>query len=442
MLPTTKFLNNQLQQIVIGKTAQGHVTAGLLTELKNLPDSYDALAGFAERVRSLPLRTDWLYVEPNELEEIWAECDPHRPMGQIGSPSVPDCVEKTRTAFLSAVCGCILGKPLEIDPTLPELKNAGESVGEWPLHDYIPEKLLNALGKRHGDWSETVRETIQYVAPDDDINYSILGMLALEKKGLAFARTDLMDLWLHNLPPLFTWGPERAFLLRSGMHSIDAQGEPPFQNWVEMWNPSDEACGAAIRVDAYGYACPGRPALAAELAWRDSGMTHRRAGIYASMFIAAAIATAYVACDPLDIFRTALQFVPRKSRFYEIVSDCLSIVASASDWLEGYEGIHAKYKEYGHCRLYQECGLLINSARFATGIADAFCKQVSQGCDTDCFGEIIGSIMGAYFGPGNLDPRWLAPFNDDLRTSLACFHDRSLQSVARRMGQLSELGLR
>ena len=31
-------------------------------------------------------------------------------------------------------------------------------------------------------------------------------------------------------------------------------------------NPSDEQCGAMIRADAYGYACPGRPALAAELA--------------------------------------------------------------------------------------------------------------------------------------------------------------------------------
>jgi hypothetical protein len=80
--------------------------------------------------------------------------------------------------------------------------------------------------------------------------------------------------------------------------------------------------------------------------------------------------------------------------------------------------------------------LLINSARFATSIEDAFCKQVSQGCDTDCFGEIIGSIMGAYFGPGHLDERWLKPFNDDLRTSLATFHERSLRSVAKRMAKL------
>jgi hypothetical protein len=48
---------------------------------------------------------------------------------------------------------------------------------------------------------------------------------------------------------------------------------------VAVLNPKDEYCGALIRADAYGYACPGRPALAAELAWRDASLTHRRTGI-------------------------------------------------------------------------------------------------------------------------------------------------------------------
>ena len=65
--------------------------------------------------------------------------------------------------------------------------------------------------------------------------------------------------------------------------------------------------------------------------------------------------------------------------------------------------------------------------------------QVAQGCDTDCFGEIIGSIMGAYFGPGHMDERWLNPFNDDLRTALGTFHERSLLAVADRMSRLPSL---
>ena len=44
-------------------------------------------------------------------------------------------------------------------------------------------------------------------------------------------------------------------------------------------NPADEHCGAMIRADAYGYACPGDPARAAALAHRDATLTHRRTGV-------------------------------------------------------------------------------------------------------------------------------------------------------------------
>jgi ADP-ribosylglycohydrolase len=159
------------------------------------------------------------------------------------------------------------------------------------------------------------------------------------------------------------------------------------------------------------------------------------------MFIAAAIANAFVLQDRLGIFETALQFVPQRSRFYEITADCLAMVRQADDWLDGYERIHAKYAEYGHCTNYQEVGTLINTMRFAEDVEDGICIQVAQGNDTDCFGEIAGSLLGAYFGPGNLDERWLEPFNDEIRTSLAGFYERSLSAVAARMGKLPRLVL-
>ena len=65
------------------------------------------------------------------------------------------------------------------------------------------------------------------------------------------------------------------------------------------------------------------------------------------------------------------------------------------------------------------------------------CMQASQGNDINSFGATAGVILGAYFGPEGLDERWLAPFNDDLRTGLARFHERSLAGMARRMGELS-----
>ena len=69
-------------------------------------------------------------------------------------------------------------------------------------------------------------------------------------------------------------------------------------------------------------------------------------------------------------------------------------------------------------------------------VGDGVCKQVSQGNDTDSFGATAGSLLGAYLGPGHLEERWLAPFADDLHTTLAQFYERSLAKVARRMGEL------
>lgn len=49
---------------------------------------------------------------------------------------------------------------------------------------------------------------------------------------------------------------------------------------------------------------------------------------------------------------------------------------------------------------------------------------------------MAGSILGAYFGMEGLKERWLAPFNDDLRTGLAWFYERWLGAMAKTMGRL------
>ena len=436
MLPPYNLLRAQLRAVIANKEEQGHDVAGLAEELAILPDSYDFLAAFARRLASLPLRQNWPYVEPSELEEIWAECDPARPTEPIGKISLREASRRVEAAFLGSVCGCVLGKPVEINPTLAQLREVLEGAGEWPLNDYFSEQVIAKLNGMHPSWSETARERIRYVAPDDDLNYTILGMLILEKYGINLNQDSVRDTWLIHLPIGTTFGPERTMLLKAGMNTLGGGDPAALGDWVTVLNAGDEYCGALIRADAYGYACPGRPALAAELAWRDASWSHRRTGIYGAMFVAAAIAAAQVMEDRLGIFRVALQFVPRRSRFYAIAADSLSEVSKATDWLDGYERIHGKYAQYTHCRIYQEIGTLMNTLRFAENVGDGICKQVSQGNDTDSFGATAGSLLGAYFGLGYLEPRWLEPFHNDIHTALAWFYERSLSRLAKRMGEL------
>lgn len=441
MLPTIPQLRAHLRSVITDKDRQGHRVEGLAEELDALPDSYDQLAALAARLATLPLRADWPHVEPSDWAGIEAELAPDRPRGVLRTIDPADAAARVQAAFLGRVCGCILGKPIEFDPTLADIQAALEPQGEWPLRDYISTKAAHGFARRpHGDWVETVRERIGWVAPDDDINYTLIGMMVLERHGRDFRRQDLLRIWFKYLTPGTMWGPERTTMAKLVLHLLPF-AEPEVDDatldrWVTELNPHDEFCGAMIRADAYGYACPGRPDLAAELARRDASVTHRRTGIYGTMFAAAAIATAFVARDPLEIFQVALRFVPRRSRFHAIVADSLEEVARASDWLDGYRRIHGKYGQYSHCHVYQEAGTLINTLRFATDVGDGICKQVMQGNDTDSFGATAGSILGAYFGPGHLEDRWLAPFHDDLRTKLAGFADRSLSAVAARLAEL------
>jgi len=437
MLPSYTLLRKRLQQVIAEKEEQGHLVDGLTRELALLPDRYDSLSDFALKVCELPLRNDWSYTEPNELEQIWEECDPGRPLGMMSSLSSSQTAAKVQTAFLSAVCGCVLGKPVEMNFDLYQIKHALENLNEWPLKDYFPAKIVQELSIPYPIlWEESVHEHISHVPWDDDLNYKILNMLVIEKHGIHFTNDDVRALWLQQLPIESVFGPERTMLLKAAFQTLEAGEETDFHHWVSVLNPKEEWCGALIRADTFGYACPGRPALAAELAWRDASWTHRRTGIYGAMLIAAAIASAFVLQDPMDIFVTALKFIPQKSRLYEMVSDCFMEVCSADDWLDGYDRIHGKYQQYGFCRLYQEIGTLINTMRFAKDIGEGICMQVCQGNDTDSFGATAGSLLGAFHGSEGFDDRWIRPFNDEMRTSLARFYERSLSKITQRIGEL------
>lgn len=438
MFPTHAQLRDKLHAVLRDKDAQGHQTDGLSSQLDALPDSYDALMHFAHEIAGLPMRADWPHVEPDELDDIWAECDPNRPQSTLGALDTQDLSRRVEAAFLGSVCGCVLGKPLEINPTLAELREALEKTGDWPLRDYISQSTLGGLRSRHESWPNTTRENIRFVEPDDDMNYTILGMIVLEKYGLKFSKENLRDAWLHHLTLGTAWGPERVVLAKAAVGHTFNEGKAPVADWPRVLNWGDELCGAQIRADAYGYAAAGRPALAAELAWRDASFTHRRTGTYATMWTAAAIATAAVVDEPLEVFRIANMFVPQQSRFFHTVSTALDEVAQSSDWLDGYGRIHDKFGEYSHCRVYQESGTLINTLRWAESVGDGFCMQVSQGNDTDSYGATAGSILGMFFGPGHLEERWLTPFNNDIHSGLAWFFERSLSTLAKRMGQLPQ----
>ncbi len=435
-------LRVHVKKLICARSIDGFDVADLERRADELDGSLDAALDLVRSLSSARRRSDWPYHEPDGLEDIHDASAPLRSLGKIQDVPLGEASARVESAFLGSVCGCILGKPVEFNPSLATLEALFRAVGEWPICNYVSEKLRPGteahLGWSMSYWNRTYREHIQFVMPDDDLNYSILGMLLLEAWGTGLTTDYVRQAWGMHLPISSTFGPERSTL---GYLALEGELPEPFTTLLTGGDPRGvRHCGAQIRADAYGYACPGNPALAADLAFQDASLTHRGSGLYATMWTAAAIAVAQTApVDPLDIFRVANQYVPQESRFLEAVARGLSLVESATDWRSGYEAIHAELGGCGgsHCAVFEESATLINTLKFARRVDDGICMQVMQGNDTDSYGATAGSLLGAYFGPGLLDhERWIAPFNDTLHTSLAWFYESSLSAVAKRMGDL------
>ena len=333
MLIKYETLKERLHGVILNKGEQGYDVSGLKEKLDTLPESFDSIMSFIDDINSIKIRDDWEYVEPNSIDEIKSNSDPDRIQSKICDVNLDDSSKRVETAFLSSLSGCILGKPLEASLTGDEIKDALVKSNQWPLSYYVSGSIKEFLPRVHPSHIETTRENITYVAPDDDINYTIMGMLILEKYGTKFTHENMEELWIHHLPINTTFGPERTRLLNVGINSLDPISRSNFsskggvgkskdkENYKkkldainDYLNPGDELCGAAIRADAYGYALPGNPELASELAARDASFTHNRTGIYGTMFIAAIISCAQVMNDKEEIIRTCLLYTSPSPR--------------------------------------------------------------------------------------------------------------------------------
>lgn len=435
LLPSLEVLRTLVARVIDDATEQGHDTAGLAERLQRTPASYDALLAFAEEVPALPMRDGWPYVEPDDEESLAALLT----VAPVGYDAAT-VAARVRTSVLARVSGCILGKPFESDPTFEEMRAWLEPHGEWPLRDYVSETAHAGLPRPQRQWRELVRERIRHVCEDDDLAYTALGIALLERHGDGFTAADIRRLWHYELPVRATFGPERTQLLATAMSALLGDESLDGPGWAQVLNPASEWCGALIRADAYGWACPGDPARAAALARRDAWVTHQRTGVYASGFVAAAIATALVSApdDRLAPLRAGLAQVPPQSRLAGALVHALDAVSTAQTWGEAHERVRSRFAGYTHCRVYQEIGTLAVTLRFAESVGHGIGLQVSMGNDTDSFGATAGALLGALLGPEAFDAeRWVAPFRDTIHLPLALHHDTSLTRLADRAAALA-----
>ncbi|MCD7437679.1 ADP-ribosylglycohydrolase family protein [Streptomyces lincolnensis] len=387
-----------------------HLANDLLDELADLPST------LAES-------------EPTSLADIRAAC-PNWPTPPP-TPTAPPTHAALEAAWLGRAAGCLLGKPVEKLP-LTAIRALARSTGNWPLTTYftakgVPQDLLAAHPWNRRSAPTSLAENIDGMPEDDDLNYPLLNLLLLQRHGRTFTTTDVATLWLEELPAGRTFTAERIAyrnLLLGLNPPRTARQRNPFREWI----------GALIRADVHGWTNPGDPAAAAEQAHRDATLTHTANGVYAAMFIAAAIAHATTGtADIHSCLRTGLTVIPPHSRLATAITHGIRLAHDHEDFDTVVDELHATYADTHHwVHAIPNTALIAAALTHAHGdFTGSVCRAVSGGWDTDSNGATAGSIAALLTGtPEELPDRWTAPLKNRLSTTVGDFDGTGFDTLA------------
>ena len=330
----------------------------------------------------------------------------------------------------------MLGKPVEVlsfQQGRAGLDTYLQEAGAVPLRDYIPlveGTIVDRLGRA------CCSGHIVRAEPDDDINYTLLALLLLEDKGVAFDTADIARAWLRLLPAGATWTAERAAYrtLLNRMADEFVNGEEAGFDLVECSdNDYNEWIGAHIRADLYGWVCPGRPALAADLARRDASFSHRGEGIYGAMFIAA-LGAAIPTDDCLDTaIDTALTQIPNDCK----VAAAVKFGRELAGKPDAVNQLHKKYDGMSPVHTINNLALVTWALCSADGdFSAAVGDAVAAGWDTDCNGATVGGLFGLTGTP--IPESWTRPWAGRIGLSLAGLGEAQLDNVVARTVTVAE----
>lgn len=332
-------------------------------------------------------------------------------------------------AWLGRAAGCVLGIPCE-GMSKEAIRNAADYFGmKYPLKGYWKMDPKPGLGPESLHYGVTPRRKflaggIDRIGADDDLTYTLVGLLVLEEHGPDFTPQDVGAAWLEYLPMACTAEHVALENLKKGLKPPQtAEKDNPYSDWI----------GADIRSDAWGYVAAGRPEKAAELAWRDAVVSHKAAGVHGEMFFSAVIAAAFVVKDPTEALTIGLSEIPRNCRVARAVKSALKRCRADEDWDKTTDGILAKYAGMAGAHTLNNAELTVAGLYYGRGgFGKTIALTVMGGVDTDCTGATAGSIMGAILGAKGLPKKWVSPFGDKVESYLIGRKKWRSSDIARR----------
>lgn len=368
-----------------------------------------------EMVINAPLRTDYKYNEPLNLEEIKTL---RKPFGfDAAMPKADTFRKKLLGAWTGRACGCLLGKPIECirsDELIPLLKETGN----YPMNRYILSSDITDEVCSHykfGLKNKPYADTVDGMPVDDDTNYVALAQQIIEDYGRDFDSRDIATAWM-KYQSVFSYFTAERIAFVNFINCIEPPASAIYKNVCREW------IGAQIRGDYFGYINPGNPEKAAEMAFKDASISHIKNGVYGEMFVSAMIACAAVTDSIDNIILGGLAQIPSTSRLYEAVMKIYDGFKNGVTVDECFDIIHAEYDEHtdhGWCHTISNAMIVTAALLYGGGdFGKSICCAVGMAFDTDCNGATVGSILGMRNGIDGIDDYWKKPVNGKIHTSI------------------------
>ncbi|NCF44450.1 MAG: hypothetical protein GWP70_06460 [Proteobacteria bacterium] len=389
-------------------------------------DDEPALRQLLKELAALQPAAGFSFDEPEDLAAIRAA----RPDGprKLQLPADLDLNDRIYDAWLGRAAGCALGKPVEKWPK-DTIAAYLEHYGALPLSDYIPAgKGFPANHASHYTFSgmDCARGKITHMPRDDDMDYTIIGLAVLEQYGIDFTPVQVGLTWLDRLPYNLLYTAERIAyrnLINGIVPPASARTENPFREWI----------GAQIRADVWGYVTPGRPELAAELAFRDACISHSKNGIYGAMFLAALLAASYATSDGKKLIEIGLSEIPANCRLAVAIQHTLQWCDEYEHWQQTWHQINEHYGHYADVHTINNALLVVMGLMHGQGdFEQTIVTTVLGGWDADCTTASAGSLIGLVLGAKALPHKWVGVFNDKIKSAVRGEQHNRISALAQR----------
>jgi ADP-ribosylglycohydrolase len=363
-----------------------------------------------EKMTALPVCEKTAANEPDDLQEIKKLRTPaERRLWTAFDES--KYADRLKGALYGRFAGCTLGAPVEFW-SISDMEDWAKWIGDEFPNKHYWSKIKNPNSLRYGmsPCYNYTTEGMDGVPVDDDIAYTLLGLLTAEDCGLDFNTGDVGKCWLKYLPYACTAEDIALKNLKKGI---------PADKCGELDNPYVQWIGADIRSDPFGYLAPGLPEKAAEMAYYEAYVSHRRNGIYGEMFFSAAIAAAFALTDPFEAINKALCEIPKECLLYKDMMWALDIKGTVKDYRHARELVDDYFAGMSGVHTNNNAALTLFGLQLGGGdFTKTINNTVAMGLDNDCTGATVGSLFGACHGFGSIDKVWYEKFNNRIHSYL------------------------